>query len=86
MYHMPESRDRPQPERREIESRIVVDAHGNEWVVHEVETPQPWAHGTRCLIFSSSSIVRRLWTYPRAWTRLSSSELLDLVGDVLPAR
>jgi hypothetical protein len=86
MYHMPESRDRPQSEQREIESRVVVDGQGNEWVVHEVATPQLWAHADRCLIFSSSSIVRRVWSYPSAWARLTSRELLQLVGDVLPAR
>jgi len=86
MYHMPEHRDRQQTEGRDLEIRVVVDPHGNEWSVREVDTPQPWAHGTRCLIFSSSTIVRRVWSYPSDWSRLSSRELLDLVGDVTPSR
>jgi hypothetical protein len=86
MYHMSDnrdrvSRDRDQRDDRDTVTRVVMDAHGNEWTVREVETPQLWAHGERCLIFSSSSIVRRLWSYPREWARLSSRELLDLVGD-----
>jgi hypothetical protein len=86
MYHMPENRDRRQTDARDEQTRVVVDGHGNEWSVHEVDTPQPWAHGTRCLIFSSSSIVRRIWSYPAGWSRLSSRELLDLVGDITPSR
>jgi hypothetical protein len=86
MYHVPENRDRQQSEGRDLETRVVVDPHGNEWSVREVDTPQPWAHAKRCLIFSSSTIVRRVWSYPREWSRLSSRELLDLVGDVTPSR
>jgi hypothetical protein len=86
MYLMPENRDRLKTEEREVETRVVVDGHGNEWWVREVDTPQAWAHGKRCLIFSSSSIVRRLWSYPSGWFRLTSRELLDLVGDVTPPR
>lgn len=86
MYHMPENRDRPKSEEREVETRVVVDGHGNEWSVREVDTPQPWAHAKRCLIFSSATIVRRVWSYPAGWSRLSSRDLLELVGDVTPSR
>lgn len=65
----------------EAATRVVIDAQGNEWVVREVDTPQTWAHGARCLIFSSPAIVRRLWRYPDDWFRRSARELLDLVGD-----
>ena len=84
MYHMPDHREAARPETREPDSRVVVDGRGNEWVVREVETPQSWAHGRTCLIFSSSSIVRRIWDYPRDWAQRPSRELLDLVGDVSP--
>jgi hypothetical protein len=81
MYQMPDHRDQARADIREVESRVVVDGRGNEWVVREVETPQAWAHAQRCLIFSSSSIVRRIWQYPQGWAQLSSRALLDLVGD-----
>ena len=85
MYQMPDNHDRAERESRQIATRVVMDAHGNEWVVREVETPQAWAHGDRCLIFSSPSIVRRIWRYPADWSRLSSRELLDLAEDTASA-
>lgn len=84
MYQMPDHRDRAPAKDRDLDSRVVVDRQGNEWVIHEVETPQAWAHGKKCLIFSSSSIVRRVWQFPSDWARLSSAELLELVGDAAP--
>jgi hypothetical protein len=81
MYQMPDNRDRGERESRDVATRVVMDAQGNEWIVREVETPQAWAHGDRCLIFSSPSIVRRIWRYPTGWARLSSRELLDLAED-----
>jgi len=84
MYQMPDNRDRLPRNDRDSGTRVVMDAQGNEWTVHEVETPQAWAHGARCLIFSSSAVVRRVWSYPTSWARLSSRDLLALVGDVSP--
>ncbi len=82
MYSMQDNRDHVEErESRETPSRVVMDAHGNEWVVHEVDTPQAWAHGARCLIFSCPAIVRRVWRYPDTWVRLSSRELLALLDD-----
>ncbi|MEO8560617.1 MAG: hypothetical protein ABI601_00990 [bacterium] len=81
MYQMPESRDRLQTEPSDAASRVVVDGEGNEWLVREVDTPQPWAHAKRCLIFSSSAVVRRLWIYPEDWSRLASRDLLALVQE-----
>jgi len=78
MCAMSELHDRLDRNERDVSSRVVVDAEGSEWVVHEVDTPQPWARGARCLIFSSSSVVRRVWRYPSEWARLSSRALLDL--------
>jgi len=81
MYQMPDSRDRLTSEASDTRTRALVDARGNEWLVREVNTPQPWAHAKRCLIFSSSAVVRRLWIYPEGWARLSSAELLALLED-----
>jgi hypothetical protein len=53
-------------------------------MVHEVETPQPWARAAHCLIFSSASVVRRVWHYPGDWTALPSRDLLRLVEDAGP--
>ena len=70
--------DRLDRSEREVSSRVVVDAEGSEWIVREVETPQAWARGERCLIFSSSSVVRRVWRYPEAWAGLAPKALLEL--------
>jgi hypothetical protein len=85
MYQMQDNRDHVELGSREIPTRMVVDAQGNEWVIHEVSTPQAWAHGARCLIFSSPAIVRRVWRYPEGWVRLSARDLLELLGDTAPA-
>ena len=85
MHSMQDNRDHVDRESRQALSRMVMDPEGNEWVVHEVDTPQAWAHGTRCLIFSSPAVVRRVWRYPNGWAQLSSRELLDLLGDTSPA-
>ena len=75
---MSEFHDRVDRNEREGSSRVVVDAEGSEWLVREVDTPQAWAHGERCLIFSSSAVVRRVWRYPAEWAGLSSRALLEL--------
>ena len=78
MHTMPDFHDRLDRNERDVPSRVVVDAEGSEWLVREVETPQAWARGTRCLIFSSSAVVRRVWRYPAGWAGLSSRALLEL--------
>lgn len=85
MHSMQDNRDDVERSPRDVATRLVMDPLGNEWIVREVDTPQPWAHGDRCLIFSSPAIVRRVWRYPESWARLSSSELLALLGDTAPA-
>lgn len=85
MQQMQENRDHDDAGVRDLASRVVMDARGNEWVIREVETPQAWARGNRCLIFSSPAVVRRLWRYPDTWVRLSPRELLDLLGDTTSA-
>ena len=84
MHSMQDDRDHVGEDSREALSRVVMDAHGNEWVIREVDTPQAWAHGRRCLIFSCPAIVRRVWQYPEDWGGLSSRELLALLGDTSP--
>jgi hypothetical protein len=49
-----------------------------EWSVREVETPQPWARGERCLVLNSRECVRRVWQYPRNWRSLDADVLLRL--------
>lgn len=86
MYQMPDSRDRLNLEASDAKTRVVVDGRGNEWQVREVDTPQPWAHAKHCLIFSSSAVVRRLWSYPDKWAGLPSRELLALIEEPREAR
>ena len=57
---------------------MIVDRDGVEWAVREVETPQAWARGERCLVLNSRDCVRRVWNYPSNWRRLDADELLDL--------
>jgi hypothetical protein len=57
---------------------VIVDRAGIEWTVREVETPQPWARGERCLVLNSRECVRRLWRYPANWRGLDADVLLDL--------
>jgi len=78
MYTMSEFHDRLDRNERDVSSRVVMDAEGSEWLVREVDTPQAWARGARCLIFSSSAVVRRVWKYPSSWAVLPSRALLDL--------
>lgn len=60
-------------------TRIFVDGNGVEWEVLEVEGAKvPAARGERCLIFRSPSAVRRVWNYPKTWTRMTASELVEL--------
>ena len=60
-------------------TRVFVDSTGVEWEVVEVDgTDVPAARGERCLIFRSPAAVRRVWNYPRTWTGMSASELVDL--------
>ena len=60
-------------------TRVFVDSSGVEWEVVEIDgTDVPAARGERCLIFRSPAAVRRVWNFPRTWTGMSASELLDL--------
>jgi hypothetical protein len=57
---------------------VVVDRAGVEWTVREVETPQAWARGERCLVLNSRECVRRVWHYPHDWRALDADVLLRL--------
>jgi hypothetical protein len=59
-------------------SLVVVDRAGVEWTVREVETPQSWARGARCLVLNSRECVRRVWRYPLNWRSLDADDLLRL--------
>jgi hypothetical protein len=57
---------------------VVVDRSGVEWTVREVETPQPWARASHCLVLNSRECVRRVWKYPADWRSLDADVLLQL--------
>ena len=49
------------------------------WRVREGDCPPGMAAPpgrTRCLIFESESVVRRVWDFPADWRRLAPEELL----------
>lgn len=68
------------PGHREVpRTRIFTDDEGVQWEVTEVSGRKvPAARGERCLIFSSPVAIRRVWSYPEHWVRMSGRELLDL--------
>lgn len=60
-------------------SRVFTDGAGVEWEVMEVPgTRVPAARGERCLIFSSSTAIRRVWSYPESWVGMDAAQLFDL--------
>lgn len=60
-------------------TRVFTDDEGVQWEVTEVSGRSvPAARGERCLIFSSPVAIRRVWTYPDSWVRMSAGELYDL--------
>jgi hypothetical protein len=53
-----------------------MDADGESWRVTERDCRDvPGARGTRCLIFMSESVFRRVWLYPAEWRALSAIAL-----------
>ena len=57
---------------------VIADRNGVEWSVQEVETPQAWARGKRCLVLNSRDCVRRVWNYPPDWRHLDADTLFAL--------
>ena len=69
--------------RRADPSRIVffelVAGDLREWWVVEVDARHvPGARGARCLLFSSASCIRRVWSYPANWRTLDDAALASL--------
>lgn len=61
------------------QTRVFTDGEGVQWEVTEVPGRNvPAARGEKCLIFSSPVAIRRVWTYPDTWVRMSADELYDL--------
>ena len=53
---------------------------GIQWHVHEANAAHvPGARRDRCLIFDSDGIVRRVWTYPSDWMKLTDDALWALI-------
>jgi len=55
------------------------------WVIERDTRGDPGHRGDWCLVFANADVVRRVWTYPRAWRALSDAELESL-GSQTPAR
>lgn len=63
-----------------IAARLVVDAHGSQWVLRQLDCRgRPGALGERSLIIENDSTVRRLWRYPAEWMQLDQDELRVLI-------
>lgn len=57
-------------------ARAYVDARGVSWTVREVACgDEPWAKGTRCLVFAADTAIRRVWRYPADWHQLLNDQL-----------
>ena len=55
------------------------DANGVHWKVWERDTRMDPGHrAASCLVFESEAAIRRVWTYPPLWHRMSSAELSAL--------
>lgn len=56
---------------------------GAEWTVVEQDTSElPGSLGSRCLLFVSPSVIRRVWQFPPDWAELSAEELISLSWNV----
>ncbi len=67
------------PQGNGAQTRVFTDHEGVQWEVTEIPGRiVPAARGEKCLIFSSPVAIRRVWTYPETWVRMSADELYDL--------
>lgn len=56
-----------------------VDEDNVLWIVTERDADDvPGSRGPRCLVFSSSEALRRVWRYPAAWRDLLTPSLIAL--------
>jgi len=62
-----------------LAERVVYDGRGEEWLVRELDaTGLPGARLSRCLIFESHHVVRRVWHYACDWRMIGDAILLAL--------
>jgi len=63
-----------------------LEHHGAQWRVREVDASSiPGARGSRCLIFDSDGIVRRVWAFPDSWAGLDDDDVWSLLDGHLPS-
>jgi hypothetical protein len=59
---------------------VFYDADDRCWSVREVDAETvPGGRGVRCLVFTSSGSIRRVWQYPAAWRRLPDAGMAELL-------
>ena len=64
---------------REVPRMVYDDRTGARWRVREVDTRAvPGARADSCLLFEAEGVIRRVWNYPRDWSRLSPEDLAAL--------
>ena len=62
----------------------IVDRGGVMWWVSERDTRRdPGSPAERCLLFANERAIRRVWSYPRDWAKLSDAELDALACTVV---
>ena len=60
-------------------SVTFLDEGGLRWTVTEHDAQNvPGSRGSRCLIFTSTEAVRRVWNYPVGWRDLLPPSLIAL--------
>lgn len=64
----------------EVPARVrFQDARGVYWTVWERDTRMDPGHrAATCLVFENEATVRRVWSYPANWHRMSPAELAAL--------
>lgn len=56
--------------------RDFVASDGTQWCVHERDASgMAGAHGPRCLVFETGSVLRVVWHYPHDWRALDDAAL-----------
>ncbi|MFL5574596.1 MAG: hypothetical protein ACJ79S_01275 [Gemmatimonadaceae bacterium] len=74
------AQQRPYRGDREVPRHVYDDDSGTHWTVREVDASSvPGARASRCLIFDSGSVARRIWRYPLDWDALPPRTLLGLM-------
>ena len=69
-----------QPKLETLAQRLVYAVDGTRWRIREALAHDvPGAESSACLIFDAGHTCRRVWRYPKKWTDLSDSLLLDIM-------